>query len=456
MSPARRILGTFFSLTAGEAAARLAAFAAFARLARVLGASEFGRIGLVLTIVTYLQIPVLQGFDSVGMRDVSRDRALLPRYAGAILSMRLLAALATLAAAALLAPAPVRPLLLLFALTLVPQAASVKWAFQAVEQARPVAAANILSQAVFAAGAFTIRGPEGLLRAPLWALAGEAAAAALLAAVFVSRFGLPRPGLDARLFRESAPLAASSVLGTLLFNFDVLALAWFQPSAAVGLYTAVYKLVLLFSTPLTLLQISLLPTLARAAARARSGLASTAAPALRYLAAVFVPLPFAGWVVAQRLLILLYGPEYTAGAAALRILLLSLPWMAFRSLFRIILVSYHRQRLDLRAMLAGTAANVAVDLALVPRWSVAGAALGTLASELVIFGMSYFYIQRRIEPVPVARHCWRPLAAAAVMLAAAAGLQAVPVVWQLAAAAAAYVAAAFAVRAFTWREIAGL
>jgi O-antigen/teichoic acid export membrane protein len=456
MSPARRILGTFFSLSAGELAARLVSFAAFAHLARVLGASDFGRIGLVLTIVTYLQIPVLQGFDSVGMRDVSRDRSLLRRYAGSILTMRLLAAVVTWGVAALLAQPPLRWLLLLFALTLFPQAASLKWAFQAVERARPVAAAGVVSQAVFAAGAFTVAGPEQLLRVPAFVLAGETAAALLLGGLFVRSFGVPRPGLDARLFRESAPLAASSVLGTLLFNFDVLALAWFQPDSAVGLYTAVYKLVLLFSTPLTLFQISLLPTLARAATGGASGLAATASPALRYLALVFLPLPFGGWLVAERLLAFLYGTEYTAGTAALRILLASLPWMAFRSLFRIILVSYQQQRLDLRTMLAGTLANVAVNLALTPRWGVAGAACATLASELVIFGMSYYYIRTRVERLPVLRHCGRPLAASAVMLAAGGAVHAVPLALQIGVAAAAYLAAAFVLRAVTWKEIAGL
>jgi O-antigen/teichoic acid export membrane protein len=398
MKPARQILANFLNLSAGELVARLLSFAAFARLARLLGSSDFGRIGLVMTIVTYLQIPVLQGYDSVGMRDVSRDRSLLRRYAGSILLMRLAAALSTWGVVALAARSEIRPLLLLFSLALFPQALSLKWAFQAVERTRVVAVANIASQVVFAAGAFTVAGPGAVLQVPVWVLAGEAAAALLLGVVFVRRFGWPTPGIDERLFRESLPLTASSVLGTLLFNFDVLALAWFQPDAAVGLYTAVYKLVLVFATPLTLFQWSILPALARSA-----NLRTTAGPALRYLAAVFAPLPFAGLVVAERLLAFLYGPEYTAGAWALRILLASLPWMAFRSLFRIILVSYHLQHLDLRTVLAGALTNVAVDLTLVPRWGVVGAALATLCSELVIFAMSYYYVQGRVP-------AWKELA----------------------------------------------
>ena len=401
MNPARRILANFLHLSAGEAAARLLSFLAFAHLARVLGSAGFGQVGLVLTIVAYLQIPVLQGFDSVAMRDVSRDRSrdrsILRRYAGSILLMRLLAAVLTVGVVAAAIRSPVRALLLLWSLTLFAQATSLKWAFQAVENARPVAVANILSQVVFAAGALSVAEPARVLDVALWAVAGEAGAALALGAGFVRQFGWPRPGVDGRLFLESAPLAASSLLGTLLFNFDVLALAWFQTPADVGLYTAVYKLVLLFAAPLTLLQISLLPALARAAAGGALEVAAKARPALRWLAVVFVPLPFAGWLAAPYLLALLYGPEYTAGGAALQILLASLPFMAFRSLFRIILVACGLQRLDLRVVLAGTATNVAVDLALVPRWGVIGAAAGTLSSEVAIFLLSYYYIRTRVR-----------------------------------------------------------
>ncbi len=448
MKPAGRVLSNFFHLSTGELLARLLTFAAFAHLARVLGSIGFGRIGLVMTVLTYLQIPVLQGFDSVGMRDVARDRGLLRQYAGSILVMRLLAAVVTFAVVAVTVHSEIRPMLLLLSLTLFPQAASLKWAFQAVERNRPVAAANIASQLVFAMGAFTVAGPEALLRVPVSVLAGELVAALLLGVLFLRQFGWPLPGLSARLFRESLPLAASSVLGTLLFNFDVLALAWFQPASAVGLYTAVYKLVLLFATPLTLFQISMLPTLARSDA----DLDRTAAPALRYLAVVFLPLPFVGLLVAPQLLTLLYGAEYAGGAAALQILLASLPWMAFRSLFRIILVSYHWQRLDLWTVLAGTLANMAVDLALVPRWGVVGAAVATLSSELVIFGMSYYYTWRRVRALAVVAHCWRPLLAAAGAAGAGMAVSSLPA--KLAAVGVVYLALVFATRAVTWKEIA--
>ncbi|MBI3695734.1 MAG: oligosaccharide flippase family protein, partial [Acidobacteria bacterium] len=347
MSAARTILHNFVNLSAGDLAAKLVAFAAFAHLARALGSSEFGRIGLVTTIVSYLLLLVMQGFDSVGIRDIARDRRRLGAYAGTIMAIRVLSALATLAGVAavvaLVAPAPpMRSLLLRFSLNLLPGALSLKWAFQAVEQTRPVAAAGIVAPLVFAAGAFTVRGPEHLLLIPLYALAWETAGALVLGSLFIKRFGWPRPVFEAHYWKEllgeSTPLAVSAVLGTLLFSFDVLALGWFQPAAAVGLYTAVYKLVLVFATLLTLFQVSLFPTLARTYAGDRE-LAPVADRVLRYVSAAFVPLAFAGMLLGRRMLEFLFGPEYAAAATALRILMWSLPLMALRSVFRIILVS---------------------------------------------------------------------------------------------------------------------
>ena len=464
MSAARTILHNFVNLSAGELAARLAAFAGFAHLASVLGSSEFGRVGLVMTIVSYLFLPVMQGFDSVGIRDVARDRARLRAYAGTIVAIRTLSALLTISAVAavtaLVAPAPpMRSLLLRFSLTLLPAAWSLKWAFQAVEQTRPVAASGIVAQLLFAAGAFTVRGPEQLLLVPLYSLAGEAAGAGVLASLFIRRFGWPQPVFEAcswkELLGESTPLAVSTVLGTLLFNFDVLALGWFQPAAAVGLYTAVYKLVLLFSTLLTLFQLSLFPTLARAYAGGRE-LAPIADRVLRFVTAAFVLLAFAGMLLGRRLLEFLFGPEYAAGAAALRILMWSLPWMALRSVFRIILVSYNLQRLDLRAVAAGTFTNIALDLALVPGLGTVGAAISTLSSEFVIFFLSYRYIWQRVERLGVLRHLVRPLGASILLFAVGSALVSTPLPVQAAAAATVYVAGLFVLRGLTWKEIEGL
>lgn len=464
MRAGRAILQNFFNLSAGELIARLVSFAAFAHLARVLGSSDFGRIGFVMTVVSYLLIPVLQGFDSVGIRDVARDRARLGRYAGAIVVMRLLCALATwlLLAGWVALVHPERPLgtlLLLFGLGLVPNALSLKWAFQAVEQTRAVAAASIVAQLGFAAGAFTVRGPEQLLLVPVYSVAGEAAGAVVMIALFLGRFGSLRPVFEwilwKDLLRESAPLAISTVLGTLLFNFDVLALERFQSPSAVGLYTAVYKLVLLFATLLTLFQLSLFPTLARAYASRRE-LQPIAGRVLHFVAAAFVPLVFGGAWLARPLLELLFGPEYGSGALTLGILMCSLPLMALRSVFRIILVSYNLQRFDMRAVLAGTLINIVLDLALAAKLSTVGTAISTLSSEVVILTLSYRYVQSRIEPIGIVRHCLRPIAASLVMLAAGRALASTPLLAQAAAAGTVYFAALLLLRGLDWKEIAAL
>jgi O-antigen/teichoic acid export membrane protein len=464
MRAGRRIASNFFNLSAGELIARLVNFAAFAHLARVLGSGEFGRIGFMMTVVSYLLIPVLQGLDSVGIREVARDRERLRAYAGSILAIRLLSAVITwaglLAVVVVTAPAPPMPMLaLLFGLTLFPSSLSLKWAFQAAEQMRPVAVAGIAAQTAFAAGAFIIRGPDQLLFVPICLLAGETAGALVLAATFVRRFGWFQPVLQWQFWKdllvESAPLALSTILGTLLFNFDVLALARFQSAAAVGIYTAVYKLVLLFSTLLTLFQLTVFPTLSRAYASGQNP-GAIAGRVLHYVGAGFVPLAFAGSLLARPLIRFLFGSSYLPGAAALEILMWSLPFMALRSVFRIILVSYNLQRLDLLAVAAGAFTNIALDLALAPRLSTTGTALSTLGSELVIFFCSYRSVWRRVDRVAVARHVVRPLCASVVMFFAGRLLESTPLVLQASAAGIIYVTALCLMRGLEWKEIAAL
>ncbi|MBI3698045.1 MAG: polysaccharide biosynthesis C-terminal domain-containing protein, partial [Acidobacteria bacterium] len=163
-----------------------------------------------------------------------------------------------------------------------------------------------------------------------------------------------------------------------------------------------------------------------------------------------------GMLLGRRMLEFLFGPEYAAAATALRILMWSLPLMALRSVFRIILVSYNLQRLDLRAIAVGAFTNIALDLALVPGLSTVGAAISTLSSELVIFFLSYRYVWRRVERLGILRHMVRPLGASILLLAAGAALASTPLLVQAAVAGTVYLAALFALRGLTWKEIEGL
>jgi O-antigen/teichoic acid export membrane protein len=458
---ARRILTNFFNLSAGELLSRVATFLAFVHLARVLGTGPFGQISFVTTVVSYLLLGVTQGFDAIGMREVARDRSTLNRYTGNILAVRIVFAAALYvgvwgALAFLQLDPQVRRLLPLFALCLFSSAVSLKWVFQAQEQSVPVAASGMVVQAVFAAGCFLVRNAGEIAWVPVFRLAGELAAAAGLGLLFRRQGGRLRPVWDPpfwrTLLRDSFPLALTSALGTIQYNFDVLVLAWLTTAATVGLYAAASRVLLLFSILLVLFQISLFPTLARARAGFHD-LKKISDAVLRFMVAACLPVALACTVAAPRLLELLFGAAYGAAAPALQVLIWTLPLAGVRSLYRQILVAYGLQRYELAAMTAGSIGSVAANLALAPRFGAVGSAAAALISTTVVLVSACYFVSRHVLPLPWISHLGKPLVAGVAMLGAALALSRTPLALQVAGALAVYVAVLFLVGGATLQEL---
>ena len=79
-----------------RAVAKLAVFVVVVLLWRHLGADNYGRFATMIVYVTLLGIVADLGLQTVFIRDASRDRTVLPRYLGNLLSARLLLSLLAL------------------------------------------------------------------------------------------------------------------------------------------------------------------------------------------------------------------------------------------------------------------------------------------------------------------------------------------------------------------------
>ena len=55
------------------------------------------------------------------------------------------------------------------------------------------------------------------------------------------------------------------------------------------------------------------------------------------------------------------------------------------------------------------AANVGLDILLIPRWSYVGASIATLAAEVVLLVSCFYVISREVHVLQLHRMCWKPL-----------------------------------------------
>lgn len=424
MGQARTFLVNFTFLAAGDLVAKALAFWAFAHIARVVGTELFGDIAFAVAFTLYFGLIVRQGLDVYGIQEVARDRSRVLVQNANILGLRLVSSLvagiALIITVSLLSkPANLKALILLYGLTLVSSAFSLEWVFQATEQMKFVAASNVLGQLVFSVFVLScLHHPAQFLWIPVIQVLGEIVSTLYLLVLFRREFGPIRitfkPSAWSKILKESLPMGLSSALTLVMINFDMVLLGFLKPASDVGQYSAAYKFINFFSSLVLLYNRNLLPAVSRCKGNP-SMLRAISERTQKYVLLLSVPVAVGGAMVARPLMRMVFGHQFTSGAAALAILIWIIPITSSRVLYRVTLLSHGLQRYNLNVSLVAAGVNVALNCALIPRFSYIGSAVATVISELLLFSLTYDGVTRKVVPLPLANHLWKPAAASIAM-----------------------------------------
>ena len=416
-----KIVGNILALGSGEIAARAIAFIGTAYLARELGAAGFGIIGFAMALCGYLSIAVIAGFDQIGAREVARRPHEASAIAASVTLVRLALAFVALAAIGVVAwfldkPSTVKLVVALTGLSFFSLALDTSWVYKGLERNRLVGLALVLGQVLYVGTILlVVRGPGDVMFVPLALFLGEMAAALLLA---VSVFRLGEIKLDLReglrILRSSGSLTLTRLLRTLIYTFDVVLLGFLLGEREVGLYTAPYRFCFLLLAIAVAIHISYLPALTRALAQGTRQVGHIAERSAEFSSAVAAPMIVGGMILAGPLLNTLFGPEYVAAAAAFRLLILSIGFIFIYGVIHNVLLVCDRMRIETWIMGSGVALNIGLNLILIPRYGLVGAAFATALAEGLILLLGFFAIYK-INIVLDLRPVLRPLLAAGIM-----------------------------------------
>jgi O-antigen/teichoic acid export membrane protein len=384
-----RVGRSFLALASGDALARLVAFGAGVYVARTLGREAFGVITLSTGVLLYFSNVVECGIDLVGVRQVAHDESAMRKLAPALVGVRLAIALALALAIAALSrlcmPEPEASVFSVYGVTLLVVALSTRWIHLGLERARVVALARTLGECAYLLLVLLlVRRYQDLVLVPSAQLAGDALAAGILWFSIRKLGWRPAPRFSMEQARpvlaRSWPLVANVLLGLTIYNSDLIFLRIFQGREAVGLYSAAYQLISFLINMAAAYSLSLLPALTRASAVPgerdrlyRSAFGQTFTVAL--------PIAVGGALVAPQIMGTVFGPEYAASIPALAVLVCTLPFTMSKEVDLIALVVAGRESTVMRMTAAAVAVNLALNLWLIPRYGMMGAAWSTLATE---------------------------------------------------------------------------
>ena len=399
------------------------AFIAYVYVARMLGASMFGVLGFAQAVVLYFAHLCTCGVDLPGMRDVAQSREHVKTLAPGIMTVRLLVSIGLMivlaSGALLLLEMPESGVVALFALTLLAHGPNTRFIHLGLQNPRPVALSRTAGEVLFLVLVLTLlRGPEDIGLVVYYQFLGDLVGSTLLVWALRAR-GIHLPlQLDWELvgpvFRRSFPLVINILLGLMIFNADLIFLWLFRSTETVGYYNASYQLISFLINLAWAYSFSLLPALTRASADngdRRRLYASSVAQTF----AVGLPIAVGGALLAPQIIGLVFGPQYLPSAAPLAVLIASVPFMLFKDVGMVTLIVAGRESTVMKMTAAAVALNIALNLLVIPRYGLIGAACTTLATEILRAGLTAWVVRREGFGFVGFGRLWKSLCAALAM-----------------------------------------
>jgi O-antigen/teichoic acid export membrane protein len=418
------------ALGGGEVAARISAFIATVYLARTLTPALFGIVGAAMGVMLYLTQLADGGIELVGVPLVARARDRVAEIASPVLSVRLvyagIIALATMIVGLTVLPQPDGALLATYALALFAAGLSTRWIHLGLERAGAVAAARTVGELVSLGLILLLVHEAGdVATVPLAQFVG-ASLTSLILLVALARAGIRiqwswAPREVAPVFARARHLVGFTLLGLLLFNFDLIYLRFMSGAEVAGYYAAAYTLISFAANLIVAFAHTVLPTLTRLESdvSARNALFERSCVQAFALA---LPVGAGAWYVASQTIEQIFGTEYLPAVTALQWLAWSIPLAALRELPVVALIASGRESSLLRINAITVVCNIALVVAAVPTFGLVGAAAATTATELIRLGLAlYFARAAGYSIVPPARLI-KPLAATLIMAAALIGV----------------------------------
>ncbi|HEX7071981.1 MAG TPA: flippase [Rhodothermales bacterium] len=422
----RTVTRNFVALGAGELIARVVGFLTVIYIARSLGAEGYGVVGFASAVLLYFAGIADFGIEGLGPREVANEpdrlKRLVPTVVVVRLGIALVLAVAISAGGFVTLPPLDATVLALQSLTLVAVGLSTRWVFLGLEQAGRVALSRTFGEVLrIVLVVVFVRAAEDILLVPITQAIAETAAVILLLWWLHRRGMLPRFQWDfadsRQLFKAAFPIVITTLLGLAIYNSDLLLLRVFRGTEEIGFYLAAYTLIALLGNLSTAYGASLLPTLTRAG-KTDTSQTNLFHTAIAHVFAAAVPIAVGGFITAQQIIDVSFGAEYAPSARVLQVLLLSVPFLLVRGVLQTVLISTGRQDRVMWITAAAAALNVTLNLLLISRYGMLGAAAATVATEIVrVVVVQVFVRLQGFSRIGLDR-LWRTLFAAALMAAA--------------------------------------
>ena len=189
-----------------------------------------------------------------------------------------------------------------------------------------------------------------------------------------------------KFLRMSWPLAFMGLFGLLYSYIDSVMLGYLGMLEETGWYNAAQKIVMAGLVPMGLIASSLYPALSKFSKESKEKFQRAWGYELEIMLVLALPLVVGGFILAPQIIDALYPASFVPAILAFQILVFSAGLIfIFRPFYDAMIVSDQQSKAFWITML-GAVVNVALNAALIPRYSLYGAAVATVCTQALVLG----------------------------------------------------------------------
>jgi len=406
MSTARRIAkntGIFFI---AQIVGSVLSFFFFVYAARHLGANGFGIFSFALAIGAIFGIFSDLGLGQITTREVARDKSLVKKYIGNIAGIKIIITIFSFIGLVVFAnlagyQKPTIEVIYLIGLAVVCRAFTAMFSsiFQAYEKMEYDSVGTILNSGLMFIGVyFAIILKLDVVGLAFIYLIASAVSLAYSFAICTWKFVKPKIEIDWNFWKstlkEAMPFALVGVFSTILNWIDTIMLSTMQGDSVTGWYNAAYRIVFVLLFIPMAFSTAIFPVMSRLHFSSKSVLKFAYIKSYKYLTIIGIPMGVGGTLLAEKIILLVFGSQYQPAISAFQILIWSAVLIFMCTPFTSLFSSANKQVILMKIMAISVIFNIVLNIFLIPKYSYIGSSVATVLSMLFIFFIYIFEVAK--------------------------------------------------------------
>lgn len=363
--------------------------------ARYLGVEGFGILSLAISITGMFGIIVDMGLGTLMIREIARDKSVRDKYLFNVTLIRLF--LSFLMLALIISTvnligysAIVKDVIYIISLSVMIAAFSGVFTavFQSYEKMDYSSAVSIINSFLMFFGTMLgiYYGLDILYFASIY-LISNSITLIFTILIYIRKFSFPKIEINLNFWKptlkEALPYGITGIFVTVYYSIDSVMLSIIVGNETVGVYNAAYKFVFLFLSLYSVFALAIFPVMSTFYKNSKESLKYTYERSFKYLLIISIPLSLAVTLLANKLILLVYGSSYFPSIIALQILIWTIIFMFLNGISSILLGSTNRQIVVTKITGFSVILNVTLNLILIPNFSYVGASVATVFTEFV-------------------------------------------------------------------------